>query len=286
MCDGKGYARALFRVASHPSVTAAGKYVGIAATTDGLGYWLVRADGRVSAFGDAAWSGSVAPGQAQSAAPVVGMARSYDGKGYWLVDAGGHVYGFGDARPYGSLPQLPGAAAARRDPIAGIAATPDGRGYWLVSAFGHVYSFGDARADGMPTYHLAPFDAIATRPAGGYLVAAASNAATYEYPGGILAGGGSGTALGASVVGMAATPSGNGAFLAAADGSVIPIGDAAGDLPACAVACPSVPGNHQVVTAPATGIADTPNGQGYWLVGADGNVYNFGNAPFVGSGYR
>lgn len=32
-----------------------------------------------------------------------------------------------------------------------------------------------------------------------------------------------------------------------------------------------------------TGIASTPSGQGYWLVGADGGVFSFGNASFHGS---
>jgi hypothetical protein len=31
------------------------------------------------------------------------------------------------------------------------------------------------------------------------------------------------------------------------------------------------------------GIAATPDGRGYWEVAADGGVFSFGDAPFLGS---
>ena len=37
------------------------------------------------------------------------------------------------------------------------------------------------------------------------------------------------------------------------------------------------------LAGPVTGIAAMPNGQGYWLVSADGGVYAFGSAKFYGS---
>ena len=37
------------------------------------------------------------------------------------------------------------------------------------------------------------------------------------------------------------------------------------------------------LVAPVTGIAPTPSGNGYWLVGRDGGVFNFGDAVFLGS---
>ena len=40
---------------------------------------------------------------------------------------------------------------------------------------------------------------------------------------------------------------------------------------------------QQAISAPVVGIASTPDGQGYWLVGADGGVYTFGDATFYGS---
>ena len=148
--------------------------------------------------------------------PIVGMGRTYDDKGLWLVGRDGHVYDLGDARSYGSL----SAAEAGLAPVAGMAVTPNGKGYWLVSTSGHVYTFGDATNDGSPTTDNAPYDAIGTRNAGGYIVTSASNGAMYLYPGGNFASFGPGSALSGWLVGTAMTPSGNGAWEAGADGGV------------------------------------------------------------------
>jgi len=45
---------------------------------------------------------------------------------------------------------------------------------------------------------------------------------------------------------------------------------------------PGTPGGA-VLDAPAVGLASTPDGQGYWLVAADGGVFAFGTAGFHGS---
>ena len=39
----------------------------------------------------------------------------------------------------------------------------------------------------------------------------------------------------------------------------------------------------QRLNAPVTGIAGTPNGEGYWLVASDGGIFNYGNAGYFGS---
>ena len=74
-------------------------------------------------------------------------------------------------------------------------------------------------------------------------------------------------------VGGAPTPDGKGAWLAAADGAVETLGDAApfGSMAGHALARPIV------------GIAATPTGGGYWLVAGDGGVFTFGDARFFGS---
>jgi hypothetical protein len=40
-------------------------------------------------------------------------------------------------------------------------------------------------------------------------------------------------------------------------------------------------GTH--LNEPIVGLAPTPDGQGYWLVGADGGIFALGDAPFIGS---
>jgi hypothetical protein len=37
------------------------------------------------------------------------------------------------------------------------------------------------------------------------------------------------------------------------------------------------------LNAPIMGMATTPTGKGYWMVGNDGGIFNFGNAAFSGS---
>ena len=64
--------------------------VGMAATPDGGGYWLVASDGGIFAFGDAGFYGST--GGITLNRPIVGMAATPDGGGYWLVASdGGHL---------------------------------------------------------------------------------------------------------------------------------------------------------------------------------------------------
>jgi len=111
--------------------------VGMAATPDGKGYWLVASDGGIFNYGDAAFYGSA--GSLQLNKPVVGMAATPDGKGYWLVASDGGIFNYGDAAFYGSAGSL-----QLNKPIVGMAATPDGKGYWLVASDGGIFNYGDA----------------------------------------------------------------------------------------------------------------------------------------------
>ena len=72
-------------------------------------------------------------------APVVSMAATPSGQGYWLVAADGGIFSFGDASFFGST-----GGMHLNAPIVGMAATASGNGYWLVAADGGVFSYGDA----------------------------------------------------------------------------------------------------------------------------------------------
>ena len=83
-----------------------------------------------------------------------------------------------------------------------------------------------------------------------------------------------GTTIAHPLVGMAPTPTGDGYWLAAADGGIFSFGDARffgsmGGTP---------------LNQPIVGIAPTPTGNGYWLAAADGGTFSFGDARFRGSG--
>jgi len=82
-----------------------------------------------------------------------------------------------------------------------------------------------------------------------------------------------GLRLNSNLVGIAATPSGHGYWVAAADGGVFAFGDAGFQGSAAG----------RPLAAPVVGIAATPSGHGYWLVGSDGGVFAFGDAAFHGS---
>ena len=96
--------------------------VGIAATPDGRGYWLVAADGGVFTFGDAAFARVLGQPDAQRADRRDRRhARRARATGWWPPTAGCSP----SAMPpsHGSLGNL-----TLNAPIVGIAATPDGRG--------------------------------------------------------------------------------------------------------------------------------------------------------------
>ncbi len=227
--------------------------VGMAATPDGHGYWLVAADGGVFSYGNAGFHGST--GGRPLSSPIVGIAPTPSGGGYWLVGADGGVFAFGDASFFGS-------AAGQRlsQPVVGMAATPDGHGYWLVGADGGVFAFGDAGFHGSTgSIHLdKPIVAIAATGTGhGYWLAAAD--------GGIFAfgdagfhGSAGGEHLDAPIVGLSRTPSGHGYWLAAADGGVFGFGDAGFS----GSASPEATGTQ------VAAMAATPTGGGYWLATA------------------
>jgi hypothetical protein len=75
------------------------------------------------------------------------------------------------------------------------------------------------------------------------------------------------------VVGMAATPSGDGYWLT----------DASGDVSAHGGAENYGSMTGHLLDAPIAHIVATPDGDGYWLVASDGGIFAFGDAPFYGS---
>ncbi len=89
--------------------------VGMAATPDGGGYWLVASDGGIFSFGDAAFFGST--GGIHLNQPVVGMATSA-GSGYRLVASDGGIFDYGSA-PFTQVAFTGASGTYRIDPPAG-----------------------------------------------------------------------------------------------------------------------------------------------------------------------
>jgi hypothetical protein len=105
--------------------------------------------------------------------------------------------------------------------------------YWLVASDGGIFSFGGAQF--------------------------------YGSTGNIV--------LNKPIVGMAATPNGQGYWMVASDGGIFSYGIAqfygsTGNI---------------VLNKPVVGMTPTPDGGGYWLVATDGGIFSYGDAHFYGS---
>ncbi len=222
--------------------------MGAAATPDGLGYWVVAADGGVFAYGDAAFEGSA--GGIHLNAPVVGMAATPDRGGYWLVASDGGVFAYGDAVFEGSAGGLDLNA-----PVVGMAGAPDGGGYWLVASDGGVFAYGDAvfagSMGGRPLNQ--PIVGMAATPTGNGYWMTASDGGIFAFGNASFEGSMGATPLNDPVVGMAASSDGVGYWLVAANGGVFTFGDAPFEG--------SDAGTAQ--QAPAVGIAGRSGG--YWI---------------------
>ena len=246
-------------VATSASAGALNKpIVGMAATPDGKGYWLVASDGGIFSYGDATFYGST--GALTLNKPIVGMASTPDGKGYWLVASDGGIFSYGDATFYGST-----GALTLNKPIVGMASTPDGKGYWLVASDGGIFSYGDATfygSTGALTLNK-PIVGMAATPDGKGYWLVASDGGIFSYGDATFYGSTGALTLNKPIVGMASTPDGKGYWLVASDGGIFSYGDA------------TFYGSTGALTLnkPIVGMASTPDGKGYWLVASDGGIF-------------
>ncbi len=287
----------------------------MAATTDGGGYWLVAANGHVFSYGDAP---QLSRGTGKLKSPVVGSPSRPQDTGAWLAEQNGTVLSLGTATAHGSLSGVTTPVTRHRRrwccpppstlaydlaeangkvaalgkaayygsaygkhlvaPIVALVPTPDRKGYWLIGADGSVYAFGDAK---------------------------------YE-------GGAGGRVRQDPIVAAAATPDGRGYWLVTANGRVLDFGDAPGYgsvqtalhrqrrrhrrharrqgvLDRCrsgqglqlrrrrtSTARPGSNSAGQAIVA----MAATPDGGGYWLARANGNVARFGDAVHLAPARR
>jgi len=240
------------------------------------GYWVLQADGTLTAFGDAADHDT--PQLEREAIQIV---STPSGRGALVLDEDGNVHVLGDASSFGGLSDAARSTLEVGERPVTLSMSPSGWGYWIFTSRGRVFRFGDAGDIGdLLGFDLAAdiIDSVAAPDGEGvYMIGG---------DGGVFALGGAkfagsipqvlpGTALNEPIVGIVPDPDGDGYWLVAADGGVFGF-----DAPFRG----SLPG---VLTAGTKLVASVngmvPFGDGYLLAAADGGIFNFSDQPFDGS---
>jgi hypothetical protein len=276
--------------------------VDLAAKPYAGGYWVVTADGRVEPSGTAVGYGDARDWAAAN--PVRRIAATPSGNGYWLLHDNGEISAFGDAGRYGSP-----AGRPRSAPLVALMATPTGAGYWVVAANGTVYAYGDAAFFGDLSSVLVRrpiVDAIPTTSGRGYWLAG-SDGGLFSFGDAAFYGSLGSTLLPAPVTRMARSVTGAGYYLMTGEGGLWSFGDAP-TLPndegcrsrttggrASFQFTSAVPGHSEIaayvheVSATSSvewregaGYATSSARAGYWMLGADGRVFAFGDAGRYG----
>src|SRR5580704_8917374 len=234
--------------------------VGMAATSDDGGYWIVNNEGYVAACGDAAYLGE----QTSLNAPIVGIAATPDGGGYYLVASDGGVFTFGDARFQGSTGSL-----TLNKPVVGMEVDPATGGYWLVATDGGIFAYGAPFLGSTGSIRLnQPVVGMATAAdRSGYWVVA-SDGGLFAY--GVPFWGSTGSIhLNKPVVGMAADAGTGGYWLVASDGGIFAFNarfyGSTGSI---------------VLNKPIVAMESDATGSGYRFVAADGGVFPYGTSGF------
>ncbi len=206
-----------------------GRFMGMAATADGGGYWLAQAGGGVYSYGNASFYGSLPGIGVTPAAPIVGIARTPDGKGYWLVGADGGVFAFGDAEYFGSYTaQEAQSADLGAGHFVGLVPSTGGGGYTEASVNGGLYNNGDATLRGSGGLHANTFIAAMAAATGGGAWEVGTDGGVFSignapYEGSLP---GDGVTPAAPIDAIVGTPDGTGYWLLGADGGVFAFGDA------------------------------------------------------------
>ena len=231
--------------------------VGMAATPDGGGYWLVGADGGVFSFGDAHFYGSTGSLQAESTHRGAGRRHpTARGTGSSRRTAGSSA----TAMPsFGA----PWAGSRSMSPWSAWPSDAATGGYWEVAADGGIFSFGAPFFGSTGSMRLnQPIVGMEGTPNGlGYRFVAADGG-IFSYGTATFEGSTGGLALVAPMVAMAADDATGGYWMAAADGGIFNYGGAAYLGRATSPSLPdalSRPRSHHSPDSPHRGAARRPS---------------------------
>lgn len=141
----------------HPNNMA----ISIKGHPDGKGYWVLDITGKVYAYGSAGHFGEVPvpwPGTdkwGEDGLQAWDIAPTYTGNGYWVIYGNGVIHGFGDATPtYAQIPYTNVALFMntvvnsrylyQRHGM-GVCGHPTKMGLWATTGSGEVFTFGEAK---------------------------------------------------------------------------------------------------------------------------------------------
>jgi titin len=250
-----------------PTTTATAPPVTVGPASTRSGYWMVSAEGRVYAFGEAPHLGE--PKTRLGNATAVDLEPTKSGNGYWVLDDAGRVFPYGDARWLGNLNPTRLAAGER---ATSLSRTVSGNGYWIFTNRGRVLTFGDAVSYGdvaAVPLNGPVLDSIVTPSGKGYYMVA-SDGGIFAFGDAKFHGSMGGTKLNAPVQSLVPDNDGEGYWLVAADGGIF----------AFKAPFRGSMGAHRL-NRPVSGMV--PFGDGYLMVGEDGGIFNFSDRPFLGS---
>ena len=200
--------------------------VAVVASVDGNGYYVLRSNGNVDAYGAPSY-GSLAARSLPLGATATGIALDPTTGGYWIVSSNGTVQGFN--APFLGEPRIPSGGWGQHPAAVAIAAAPGGAGYYVLRANGAVGAYG-VKGHGSLGGHLyyrttAPVVAVALAvdpTTGGYWIATSTgDVANFDAPneGSPLASA-HGTYNNVPVSALAAIASGTGYYVLRANGEI------------------------------------------------------------------
>lgn len=124
------------------AATSNNQAIDMAVTPDGGGYWIIRFNGALHAFGNATNYTSSVPLTALSAAAAC---EGNSHGALWVLDTAGAVHAYGTASLGSYSPPLPAGTPNQVVEVAtSLRRTLSGSGYWITTSQGHVQHFGDA----------------------------------------------------------------------------------------------------------------------------------------------
>ncbi len=146
--------------------------VGVTTVTGGGGYYVLRSNGEVDAYGAPSY-GSLASASLATGATATGIALDATTGGYWIVSSNGTVKGFN--APFLGEPHITPGGWGQYPAAVAIAAAPDGTGYYVLRANGEIDGYGAALHGSLAASKALPVGGLASALAvdpstGGYYV--------------------------------------------------------------------------------------------------------------------